>query len=129
MWATEHDPIKIKKKDTYLRFTHAYNFYNVFIIFAVRSGTSTLDYSTDGGATWQSAEDLPWVNGPTVDENYPDEGKAWHGNSGGWETSRVDLTDLRARQVKFRWNANASDLASIVPGAMWIDNAEVYRCT
>ncbi len=120
--------IKIKKKDTYLRFTHAYNFYNVFIIFAVRSGTATMDYSTDGGATWQSAEDLPWVNGPTVDENYPDEGKAWHGNSGGWETSRVDLTDLRNRKVKFRWNAHASDLASIVPGAMWIDNAEVYRC-
>ena len=45
--------MKIKNEKTYLRFTHAYNFYNVFIIFAVRTGKATMEYSDDNGATWK----------------------------------------------------------------------------
>jgi Zn-dependent metalloprotease len=120
---------KIKKPGTYLRFTHAYNFYNVFSIFAVRTGAATLEYSDNGGATWKDSADLTWVNGPTVDENFADEPAAWHGNSGGWETSRLDLTEFQGKQLKFRWTAHGKDFADLIPANWWLDNATVYTCS
>ncbi|MFI5697670.1 M4 family metallopeptidase [Kribbella sp. NPDC051586] len=120
---------KIKNPKTYLRFTHAYNFYNVFIIFGVRTGTSTLEYSDNGGATWKDTADLKWVNGPTVDPNFTDEPAAWHGNSGGWETSRLDLTDFQGKQLKFRWTEHGKDFADLLPANWWLDNAAVYTCS
>ncbi|MER7248084.1 M4 family metallopeptidase [Kribbella sp. NPDC000426] len=120
---------KIKNPKTYLRFTHAYNFYNVFFIFGVRTGTSTLEYSDNGGATWKDSADLKWVNGPTVDPNFTDEPAAWHGNSGGWETSRLDLTDFQGKQLKFRWTEHGKDFADLLPANWWLDNAAIYTCS
>jgi Zn-dependent metalloprotease len=119
---------KIKNPKTYLRFTHAYNFYNVFIIFGVRSGTGTLEYSDNGGATWKDSAALHWDNGPTVDPNFTDEPAAWHGNSGGWETSRLDLTEFQGKQLKFRWTEHGKD-ADFVPANWWLDNATIYTCS
>lgn len=120
---------KIKKDKTYLRFTHAYNFYNVFIIFGVRTGTATMEYSDNGGATWKDTADLKWVNGPTVDPNFTDEPAAWHGNSGGWETSRLDLSDFTGKQLKFRWTEHGKDFADLIPANWWLDNASIYTCS
>jgi hypothetical protein len=120
---------KIKNPTTYLRFTHAYNFYNVFVIFAVRTGAATMEYSDDGGATWQDTAGLDWKNGPSVDPNFPDEPAAWHGNSGGWETSRLDLSDFIGKQPKFRWTGHGKDFADLIPGNWWLDNATVYTCS
>ncbi|MFI7065931.1 M4 family metallopeptidase [Kribbella sp. NPDC050124] len=120
---------KIKKATTYLRFTHAYNFYNVFLIFGVRTGTATLEYSDNGGATWKDSAGLSWVNGPTVDANFADEPPAWHGNSGGWETSRLDLAEFRGKQLKFRWTEHGKDFADLVPANWWLDNATIYTCS
>lgn len=119
---------KIKDPKTYLRFTHAYNFYNVFIIFGIRTGTATLEYSDNGGATWKDSADLTWNNGPTVDPNFTDEPAAWHGNSGGWETSRLDLTEFKGKQLKFRWTEHGKD-ADLVPANWWLDNATIYACS
>ncbi|ADB32621.1 peptidase M4 thermolysin [Kribbella flavida DSM 17836] len=120
---------KIKKPKTYLRFTHAYNFYNVFIIFGVRTGTATLEYSDNGGATWKDSAGLSWKNGPTVDPNFAGEPAAWHGNSGGWETSRLDLSEFTGKQLKFRWTGHGKDFADLIPGNWWLDNATVYTCS
>jgi Zn-dependent metalloprotease len=120
---------KIKKDRTFLRFTHAYNFYNVFIIFGVRTGTASLEYSDNGGATWQDSAGLTWVNGPTVDPNFTDEPAAWHGNSGGWETSRLDLSDFKGKQLKFRWTEHGKDFADLIPANWWLDNATIYTCS
>nr|WP_238355672.1 M4 family metallopeptidase [Kribbella sandramycini] len=121
---------KIKNPKTYLRFQHAYNFYNVFIIFGVRTGTGTLEYSDNGGATWKDSAALTgWTNGPTVDPNFDDEPAAWHGNSGGWETSRLDLTELQGKQVKFRWTEHGKDFADLLPANWWLDNASIYTCS
>jgi hypothetical protein len=121
--------MKIKNEKTYLRFTHAYNFYNVFIIFAVRTGTATLDYSDDNGTTWHDSSALPWENGPTVDPNFADEPASWHGNSGGWATSRLDVSQFSGKLLKFRWNGNGADFADLVPGNWWLDNATIYTCS
>ncbi|HET6740880.1 MAG TPA: M4 family metallopeptidase [Kribbella sp.] len=120
---------KIKKDKTYLRFTHAYNFYNVFIIFGVRTGTASMEYSDNGGATWKDTADLKWVNGPTVDPNFTDEPAAWHGNSGGWETSRLDLSDFTGKRLKFRWTEHGKDFADLIPANWWLDNATIYTCS
>ncbi|MEV8371400.1 M4 family metallopeptidase [Kribbella sp. NPDC056861] len=121
--------MKIKNEKTYLRFTHAYNFYNVFIIFGVRTGTATLDYSADNGATWHDSSALPWKNGPTVDPNFDDEPAAWHGSSGGFETSRLDVSQFSGSLLKFRWNGNGGEFSDILPGNWWLDNATIYTCS
>ncbi|GAB3824698.1 M4 family metallopeptidase [Kribbella italica] len=121
---------KIKNAKTYLRFTHAYNFYNVFIIFGVRTGTATLEYSDNGGATWKDTAPLTWKNGPTLDPNFSDDTvAAWHGNSGGWETSRLDLSEFTGKQLKFRWTGHGKDFADLIPGNWWLDNATIYNCS
>lgn len=120
---------KVKSAKTYLRFTHAYNFYNVFLIFAVRTGTATMEYSDNGGATWKDTAGLKWDNGPTVDPNFADEPAAWHGNSGGWETSRLDLSEFTGKQLKFRWTGHGAEFSDLVPGHWWLDNATVYTCS
>ncbi|WP_433002251.1 M4 family metallopeptidase [Kribbella sp. CA-294648] len=121
--------MKIKNEKTYLRFTHAYNFYNVFFIFAVRTGKATMEYSADNGATWQDSSALPWKNGPTVDANFPDEPAAWHGNSGGWETSRLEVSQFSGELLKFRWNGRGGDFSNLIPGHWWLDNATIYTCS
>jgi bacillolysin len=121
--------MKIKNEKTYLRFTHAYNFYNVFIIFGIRSGKATLEYSDNGGATWKDTAGLTWNNGPTVDPNFADEPAAWHGNSGGWETSRLDVSQFSGKLLKFRWNGNGADFSDLIPANWWLDNATIYTCS
>jgi Zn-dependent metalloprotease len=120
---------KIKNPKTYLRFTHAYNFYNVFVIYGIRSGKATLEYSDNGGATWKDTAGLTWNNGPTVDPNFADEPAAWHGNSGGWETSRLDLSQFTGKQLKFRWTEHGTENSNLVPGNWWLDNATIYTCS
>jgi Zn-dependent metalloprotease len=121
--------MRIKTEKTYLRFTHAYNFYNVFFIFGVRTGTGTMEYSDDGGATWKDASGLPWKNGPTVDPNFSDEPAAWHGNSGGWETSRLEVSQLSGELLKFRWTGHGAEFSDLIPGNWWLDNATIYTCS
>ncbi|MFC9689966.1 M4 family metallopeptidase [Kribbella sp. NPDC056951] len=121
---------KIKAQKTYLRFQHAYNFYNVFIIYPIRTGVATLEYSDNGGATWKDTSTLSgWTNGPSVDSNFEDEPATWHGNSGGWETSRLDLTQFQGKQVKFRWTLHGKDNVDLVPANWWLDNASIYTCS
>jgi len=120
---------KIKNAKTYLRFTHAYNFYNVFIIFGIRTGTASLEYSDNGGATWKDASALTWKNGPSIDPNFPDEAPAWHGNSGGWEQSRLDLSEFTSKQLKFKWTGHGSTNSNLIPGQWWLDNAAIYTCS
>ena len=121
--------MKIKNEKTYLRFTHAYNFYNVFIIFAVRTGKASMEYSDDNGATWKDTSALPWKNGPTVDPNFPAEAAAWHGNSGGWEESRLDVSQFSGKLLKFRWNGLGAENSDLIPGNWWLDNATIYTCS
>nr|WP_239062503.1 M4 family metallopeptidase [Streptomyces sp. SID13031] len=121
--------MKIKNEKTYLRFTHSYNFYNVFFIFWLPTGTGSMDYSDDNGATWHDTSALPWKNGPTVDPNFPDQPAAWHANSGGWETSRLDVSQFSGKLLKFRWNGHGGDFSDLVPGNWWLDNATIYTCS
>ncbi|MEV8373238.1 M4 family metallopeptidase [Kribbella sp. NPDC056861] len=121
--------MKIKNEKTYLRFTHAYNFYNAKLFSWFRSGTGTLDYSVDNGVTWQDSSALPWKNGPTVDPNFDDDPAAWHGNSGGFETSRLDVSQFSGSLLKFRWNGNGGEFSDILPGNWWLDNATIYTCS
>lgn len=92
----------------------------------LRASCTKLD---NGGATWKDTADLKWVNGPTVDPNFTDEPAAWHGNSGGWETSRLDLSDFTGKQLKFRWTEHGKDFADLIPANWWLDNATVYTCS
>jgi Zn-dependent metalloprotease len=84
---------------------------------------AALEYSTDGGATWKPAAELPNVNG----EDTPVDsigGKSFSGNSNGFGGTRYDLSSLAGQDVKFRFRA-----ASVTSdSAWWVDNFKIYTC-
>lgn len=113
--------LRIPSGATYLRMTHTYVLVLGSLGLPLRSGFVTMERSTDGGASWQSMADLPWINGPTDLTK-----QGWTGSSGGWQTSRVDLSSLAGQRVKFRWTTHPNGIA---PGAWWIDDAALYTCS
>lgn len=105
----------------YLRMRHTYALVTSSLGFPLRAGHVTMEYTTNNGSTWLSLADLPWVNGPTDLSR-----GGWTGSSGGWQTSRVDLSSLSGQPLRVRWTTRPS---GVVPGAWWIDEARLYTCT
>ena len=99
-----------------------------------------LEYSTDNGTSWF---DILAGNGGTVPANAnrfvqngynspistafgsPIGGRpAWHGNSQGFITTIVDLSDFAGESVRFRWRM-ACD-TSVSATGWWVDNVFIF---
>jgi len=117
---TMSSPFTVPQGTTYFRMTHAYALVVGSLGLPLRAGYVSMEYSTNNGSTWRSAAGLSWVNGP----NDLTRG-GWSGSSGGWQTSRLNLSSLAGQQVRLRWTTHPSGL---VPGAWWIDDFSVYTC-
>lgn len=104
----------------YMRMRHTYALITSSLGVPLRAGHVTMEYSTNNGSSWLSLAGLPWVNGPTDLSR-----GGWTGSSGGWQTSRVDLSSLAGERLRVRWTTRPSGL---VPGAWWIDEARLYTC-
>lgn len=100
-----------------------------------------LEYSTDGGTTWQDILD---GNGGSVAANSnritmngydgtlntstsgaPLNGRpAWHGNNGVWEKVQVDLNDFIGETVNLRWRMSCD--ASVAGEGWYVDDITVF---
>jgi len=113
--------------DVYLRFDHAYGF---------EYGTSyydggVLEYSTDGGSTWNDAGSLLDWNGydgtlSTLYSNPLGGRSAFAGESHGYISSRANLTSLAGQNVRFRWRMGLD--SSTFNMGWWLDDVRVYKC-
>jgi Zn-dependent metalloprotease len=121
-WYLEGDHISLTQQEAvtipegaFARFDNMY--------FLDRGDGAALEYSTDNGATWKPAADLPNVNGEdTPVDSLP--GKSFSGVSNGFGGSRYDLSSLAGQDVKFRFRATAATSNS----AWWVDNFKIYTC-
>lgn len=116
-----------------LHFRHAYWFDD-----SLNNGTRTffdggvVEYSTNGGATWQDAGDLWTHNGYnarlTTTEDNPLEGReAFSGRSNGYRSSRLDLQSLAGERVRFRFRIGSDSQYAYY--GWFIDDVRVYTCT
>ena len=120
--------VRIPLGDGRLRFNHAFGFdaYD-----GVSYDGGLLEYSTDGGASWQDASSLIRANGYTgeidADSDNPLAGTTmWTGESGGYRTVQAKLTQLAGELVRFRFRM-ATD-SSVADYGWFIDDFEIYRC-
>ncbi len=112
--------------DAFLIFNHAYDF---------ETGTSNgydggvVEYTTDNGATWQNAGSLFTQNGynsSLYNENPLGDIAAFSSNSGGYISSRLDLSTLAGMNADFRFRIG-TDTSTGATG--WdIDDVQVYTC-
>lgn len=111
---TQQEPVTIPE-GAFLRFDHSY-------LLSEGDGAA-LEYSTDNGATWQPAANLPNVHG----EDTPVDalgGKSFAGTSNGFGGTRYDLSSLAGQDVQFRFRAASATSSS----AWWVDNVKIYTC-
>ena len=105
---------------TYLRFAHAFGFEDGF-------DGGNAQYTTNGGATWLDAGRLATHGGYNATSVAALNGPGWTGASGGYTSSRFDLSSLAGSSVRFRFHV-ASD-ASVGDQGWFIDDIRVYSCT
>jgi Zn-dependent metalloprotease len=120
--------VDIPFADGRLRFNHAYSF-DAFDGEYYDGGL--LEYSTDGGASWQDAAPLLRANGYTgaISSEYenPLAGRTmWSGESGGYRKVLVNLTPLAGQSVRFRFRLATDN--SVADYGWFIDDFEIYRC-
>jgi hypothetical protein len=110
---------------TYLRFDHYFDFESSY-------DGAVVEYTEDNGTSWTDAGSL------FVDNGYTGSISALHGNplagreaftgaSSGWWSSRLDLTPLAGRTVKFRFRVGTDD--STASEGWYVDNVEGYTCS
>ena len=123
-------PIALPSGTTYLRFDHSYEMdYNTSSPVYYDGGV--VEYSTDGGSSWQDAGALPIVNGyngalASLFGNPLGGRSAFSGPSPGYETTRIDLSSLAGQNVRIRF-VLGSDNSFAYPG-WFIDDLSVYTC-
>jgi hypothetical protein len=115
--------------NAFLRFAHFYN------LFTDSSGAShaggVVEYRVGSGA-WMRVSPAMFTDNPynaTVQSGIPNPlagHKAFSGFSGGWTSSRVDLSSLAGKNVRFRFRL-ATD-----PNGSWdswiLDDIRIYNC-
>jgi hypothetical protein len=109
----------------YLHFAHAYGFKNG------DNDGGVLEYSTNGGSSWNDAGSLIEINsydGPLGGgTGNPLAGRpAFMGDSHGYISSRLNLASLAGQNVRFRWRM-ALDNGGYDLG-WWLDDVRIYRC-
>ncbi len=115
---------------TYLQFNHSYSFESVPANGRYYDG-GVVEYSVDGGKSWTDAGKLFTHNGYsqtiyTGDTN-PLKGRpAFSGESPGYISSRLDISPLAGKVVRFRFRIGTDSI-----GAFWgwfIDDIIIFAC-
>jgi bacillolysin len=112
----------------YLRFNHAYAFEKPA---STAYDGGVLEYSTDHGASWNDAGALFTGNGysgtiASVSTNPLKGRRAFVGRSNGYLSSRLDLSGLAGRDVRFRFRIGTDRV-----GGDWgwfVDDIRIYTC-
>ena len=111
--------------NAFLHFAHAYGFQTP------NFDGGVVEYSSDGGTTWNDAGPLFDFNGYSGTlaggSGNPLAGRpAFVGASHGYMSSRVNLSSLAGQTLRFRWRM-ALDSATYDWG-WWLDDVRVYSC-
>ena len=121
--------------NAYLYFAHAYQFESFFFLGDFDGGV--LEYSTNGGSSWQDAGSLMEVNGykgiVATGGGNPIEGRsAFVGSSHGYVSTRLNLASLAGQSVSFRWRMGLDIIGSgsffESPSGWWLDDVRLYTC-
>jgi bacillolysin len=121
--------------DAYLHFAHAYQFESFFFLGDFDGGV--LEYSLNGGSTWQDAGPLMNFNGyngtVATGGGNPIEGRAAFVNSShGYISTRLNLEALAGKSVTFRWRMGLDIIGSgsflESPSGWWLDDVSLYTC-
>ena len=118
--------------NAWLHFNHAYAFDSeAYLGNNYYYDGGVVEYSINGGATWQDAGSLfdsRGYNG-TIDTGYgnPLEGRtAFVGDSIGYGSSRLNLSNLAGQNVQFRFRIGSDD--SFGSLGWIIDDVQIYTC-
>ena len=113
--------------NAYLHFNHAYDFD------APDYDGGVIEYSMNGGASWQDAGSL-FINNSysgiiSIGHNNTLQARpAFIGSSNGYGSSRLNLSSLNGQNIRFRFRMGTSD--DIFSGwGWWIDDVQIYTCT
>ncbi len=114
--------------NAYMHFKHSYEL-------SYRYDGGVLEYSTDRGTTWKDTLDLQVDNGYNASLVYGSSSYdnplgvrfAFTGLSHGYISSRLDLSSLAGKKVRFRFRIGMDE--SEFGGRGWfIDDIRIYRC-
>jgi bacillolysin len=113
---------------SYMHFNHAYDFDSFGSTYY---DGGVIEYSTDGGATWNDAGGLITDNGyvGTLSSSWGNPlggSEAFSGNSNGYISSRLDLSSLAGQSVRFRFRIGAD--SSYDRFGWFIDDIHIYTC-
>ncbi|MCX7020671.1 MAG: M4 family metallopeptidase, partial [bacterium] len=114
--------------NAYLRFNHAFEF-EIYDAYYCDGGV--VEYSTDGGTSWNDAGSLFTHNGytgalTTESDNPLGGSTAFVGSSNGYISSRLNLSSLAGQNVRFRFRL-ATDTGGNSYG-WFIDDIRIYTC-
>ncbi|MBF0317391.1 MAG: M4 family metallopeptidase [Nitrospirae bacterium] len=116
-------PVIIPQK-AYLHFNHSYDL-EADTDKALAQDIGRVAYSTDNGASWTDAGALFTHNGYNFKSEY-DGSYGFSGVSNGYLSSRLDLSSLAGKSVKFSFNLK-TDVGTAYLG--WIiDDVGIYTC-
>ena len=109
----------------FMHFNHAYGFEYSY-------DGGVLEYSTNNGATWLDAGALIVVNGydGSISSLYgnPLKGReAFVGESHGYLSTKLDLSDLAGQSVRFRFRIGTDELGDSL--GWFIDDVRIYTCS
>ncbi len=116
--------------NSYLHFAQAYDFEH-YVNDAKRYDGGVVEYSTDNGASWNDAGSLMINNGygGAIASGYgnPLSGrKGFVGTSHGYISSRLNLSSLAGKTVKFRWRMGLDKVG--YSWGWWLDDVRIYTC-
>ncbi|MFL5804413.1 MAG: hypothetical protein ACJ8CR_22055, partial [Roseiflexaceae bacterium] len=92
-----------------------------------------VEYSTDGGTSWQDAGPLfeaNGYNGSISSGSNPLNGRqAFVGESNGYISSRLNLSTLQGQSVRFRFRIGTNSTLNTINDYGWfIDDVRIYTC-
>ncbi|MBI4710239.1 MAG: hypothetical protein HY759_03930, partial [Nitrospirae bacterium] len=104
-------------------FAHAYGFEDP------NYDGGVLEYSANGGASWNDAGTLFDYNGydGTIPAGNPLAGRsAFLSDSHGYISSRLNLNSLAGQSVRFRWRMGLNN--GVYDWGWWLDDVRIYTC-
>ena len=115
--------------NAYLHFNHAFGFESSTPSGTFRYDGGIVEYSTNGGSSWNNAGALFTHNGynGTLEATNPLGAiSAFSADSGGYMSSRLDLSSLSGQNVRFRFRIGTDDL--VYDYGWFIDDVQIYSC-
>lgn len=115
--------------NAYLHFNHAFGFESSTPSGTTKYDGGILEYSLNGGSSWNNAGSLITHNGynGTLEATNPLGGiSAFSADSRGYISSRLDLSSLVGQNVRFRFRIGTD--SSVYDYGWFIDDVRIYTC-